>query len=232
MSDNVCGPRVCLLCLSGYGKLKPEITRLSYTWINQDRKSVQLPAPTYIDYVMTWVQNLLDDEATFPTKSGTFSNCFGPLRTSNIARQVMTSHHPSLQRSSTSIANCFASLPTFTTHTTRKSFTCVPNRTSTRYSRISSLSAASTSSLTSRTSGEHRARPQSVLARFGNAGGRWAYSRARSNEEEPYFWFKYTYYLRLLIFYGILYLCPLCFTTSKYIDRIRHTLRVVLVHSN
>ncbi|KAJ3490131.1 hypothetical protein NLJ89_g11462 [Agrocybe chaxingu] len=43
---------------------------LSYTWINQDRKSVHLPAPTYIDYVMTWVQNLLDDENTFPTKSG------------------------------------------------------------------------------------------------------------------------------------------------------------------
>lgn len=45
--------------------------RLNYTWINQDRKSVQLPAPTYIDYVMTWVQNLLDDENVFPTKSGT-----------------------------------------------------------------------------------------------------------------------------------------------------------------
>ena len=43
---------------------------LNYTWINQDRKSVQLPAPTYVDYVMTWVQNLLDDETAFPTKSG------------------------------------------------------------------------------------------------------------------------------------------------------------------
>jgi MOB kinase activator 1 len=48
----------------------PHTGRLNYTWINQDRKSVQLPAPTYIDYVMTWVQNLLDDENTFPTKSG------------------------------------------------------------------------------------------------------------------------------------------------------------------
>ncbi|KAF8645113.1 hypothetical protein AX16_007942 [Volvariella volvacea WC 439] len=43
---------------------------LSYTWINQDRKHIQLPAPTYIDYVMTWVQNLLDDNTMFPTKSG------------------------------------------------------------------------------------------------------------------------------------------------------------------
>ncbi|KAG9315952.1 Mob1/phocein [Chiua virens] len=40
---------------------------LNYTWINQDRKSVHLAAPTYIDYVMTWVQNLLDDENTFPS---------------------------------------------------------------------------------------------------------------------------------------------------------------------
>ncbi|PSS35380.1 hypothetical protein PHLCEN_2v1675 [Hermanssonia centrifuga] len=43
---------------------------LNYTWVNQDRKSVQLPAPTYIDYVMTWVQNLLDDDSVFPTKAG------------------------------------------------------------------------------------------------------------------------------------------------------------------
>ncbi|TFK73635.1 hypothetical protein BDN72DRAFT_834517 [Pluteus cervinus] len=45
-------------------------TNLSYTWINQDRKSVHLPASTYIDYVMTWIQNLLDDENSFPTRSG------------------------------------------------------------------------------------------------------------------------------------------------------------------
>lgn len=44
--------------------------RLNYTWINHDRKSINLAAPTYIDYVMTWVQNLLDDENVFPTKSG------------------------------------------------------------------------------------------------------------------------------------------------------------------
>jgi hypothetical protein len=47
-------------------------SRLNYTWINQDRKSVNLAAPTYIDYVMTWIQNLLNDEATFPTKAGQF----------------------------------------------------------------------------------------------------------------------------------------------------------------
>jgi hypothetical protein len=28
------------------------------------------PAPTYIDFVMSWLQKLLDDENVFPTKSG------------------------------------------------------------------------------------------------------------------------------------------------------------------
>lgn len=42
---------------------------LDYTWIDQNRKQVRLPAPQYIDYVMTWVGGLLSDEATFPTKA-------------------------------------------------------------------------------------------------------------------------------------------------------------------
>lgn len=42
---------------------------LDYTWIDQNRKQVKLPAPQYIDYVMTWVGGLLTDEATFPTKA-------------------------------------------------------------------------------------------------------------------------------------------------------------------
>ncbi|KAJ7131684.1 Mob1/phocein [Mycena crocata] len=41
---------------------------LNYTWM-QDRKKVALSAPTYIDSVMSTVQNLLDDENVFPTKS-------------------------------------------------------------------------------------------------------------------------------------------------------------------
>lgn len=43
---------------------------LDYTWVDQNRKQVKLPAPQYIDYVMTWVGGLLSDEATFPTKAG------------------------------------------------------------------------------------------------------------------------------------------------------------------
>ncbi|KAJ7600942.1 Mob1/phocein [Mycena floridula] len=43
---------------------------LNYTWATPDRKQVSLPAPSYIDSVMSTVQGLLDDENVFPTKSG------------------------------------------------------------------------------------------------------------------------------------------------------------------
>lgn len=47
------------------------IHRLNYVWTHQGGKQALLPAPTYIDYVMTSIQNLVDDENTFPTKSST-----------------------------------------------------------------------------------------------------------------------------------------------------------------
>jgi len=62
---------------------------LDYTWIDHSRKQVKLPAPTYIDYVMTWLQNLLDDETVFPTKSGhEFSPTF-PSTTKHMYRQML-----------------------------------------------------------------------------------------------------------------------------------------------
>ncbi|KAF7964832.1 hypothetical protein HWV62_40164 [Athelia sp. TMB] len=62
---------------------------LNYTWINQDRKNVHLPAPTYIDYVMTWVQNLLDDDAVFPTKSGQDFPPSFPATVKHVYRQLL-----------------------------------------------------------------------------------------------------------------------------------------------
>ncbi|KAI0338863.1 hypothetical protein BDW22DRAFT_1400895 [Trametopsis cervina] len=62
---------------------------LNYTWINHDRKSVQLPAPTYIDYVMTWVQNLLDDQNAFPTKSGRDFPPNFPSTVKHVYRQLL-----------------------------------------------------------------------------------------------------------------------------------------------
>jgi len=62
---------------------------LNYTWINTDRKHVQLPAPTYIDYVMTWIQNLLDDENAFPTKSGRDFPPTFPSTAKHVYRQLL-----------------------------------------------------------------------------------------------------------------------------------------------
>jgi len=62
---------------------------LNYTWINSDRKSVNLPAPTYIDYVMTWVQNLLDDDNVFPTKSGRDFPPSFPSTVKHVYRQLL-----------------------------------------------------------------------------------------------------------------------------------------------
>ncbi|PPQ80987.1 hypothetical protein CVT26_003497 [Gymnopilus dilepis] len=62
---------------------------LSYTWMNQERKQMHLPAPTYIDYVMAWIQTLLDDEKVFPTKSGhDFPQNF-PATVKHIYRQLL-----------------------------------------------------------------------------------------------------------------------------------------------
>lgn len=43
---------------------------MDYTWIDASRKRVKLPAPQYIDYVLTWVEGLIKDESVFPTKAG------------------------------------------------------------------------------------------------------------------------------------------------------------------
>ena len=43
---------------------------LNFLWPDQNQRLVSLPAPTYIDFVMSWLQKLLDDEGVFPTKSG------------------------------------------------------------------------------------------------------------------------------------------------------------------
>lgn len=43
---------------------------MDYTWIDKSQKRVKLPAPQYIDFVLTWVEGLIKDEAVFPTKAG------------------------------------------------------------------------------------------------------------------------------------------------------------------
>jgi len=42
-----------------------------YQWVDpHTRKSSKVPARTYIDYAMTWIDNTINDESVFPTKAG------------------------------------------------------------------------------------------------------------------------------------------------------------------
>lgn len=56
-------------------QLTPPSPRMDYTWIDASRKRVKLPAPQYIDYVLTWVEGLIKDESVFPTKAGARDSC-------------------------------------------------------------------------------------------------------------------------------------------------------------
>ena len=53
----------------GGGAVAPH--RVEYLWTNQDQKASRIPAPQYIDYVMTWIQSQLADEAVFPSRART-----------------------------------------------------------------------------------------------------------------------------------------------------------------
>lgn len=41
-----------------------------YMWLDERGKKSKLSAPQYVDYVMTYVQKVVNDETTFPTKHG------------------------------------------------------------------------------------------------------------------------------------------------------------------
>jgi Mob1/phocein family len=48
-------------------------TRYEYLWEDGVRykRPTKLPAPEYVDALMNWAQNILDDEAVFPNTIGT-----------------------------------------------------------------------------------------------------------------------------------------------------------------
>jgi len=62
---------------------------VDYTWIDSNSRQVKLPAPTYIDYVVTWVQKTLDDENVFPTKAGREFPPNFPKTVKHIYRQLL-----------------------------------------------------------------------------------------------------------------------------------------------
>lgn len=47
-------------------------SKYEYSWTD-GRKTIACPAPTYIDYLLTWVHDQLDDESVFSTQIGDFS---------------------------------------------------------------------------------------------------------------------------------------------------------------
>ena len=81
MPDHVCGATVRLLPSSfrGWRSLLAAsdadlraIRRYEYLWEDGVRykKATKLPAPEYVDALMNWAQNILDDEAMFPNTIG------------------------------------------------------------------------------------------------------------------------------------------------------------------
>lgn len=53
--------------------------KYEYLWADGQavKKPIKCSAPQYIDYLMTWVQDQLDDETLFPSKIGewAYSTC-------------------------------------------------------------------------------------------------------------------------------------------------------------
>ena len=62
-----CTPASCPSMSAGPG--------LDYTWLDQNRKQMRLPASQYIDYVLAWINNRVNEEGLFPTKA---NSTFGP----------------------------------------------------------------------------------------------------------------------------------------------------------
>lgn len=70
MSYHVCWPSVCRISRVKHSQLP--WSRYEYLWEDgvKYKRPTKLPAPEYVDALMNWAQNLLDDENVFPNKIG------------------------------------------------------------------------------------------------------------------------------------------------------------------
>ena len=77
--------------------------RYEYHWADGTtvKKPLKCSAPKYIDYLMTWVQEQLDDETIFPSKIGECFMC-GPIAEIPL---IMTDHLKFLTHNS--VVACF-----------------------------------------------------------------------------------------------------------------------------
>ncbi|EPY49943.1 protein kinase activator Mob2 [Schizosaccharomyces cryophilus OY26] len=57
-----CRVDTCPIMLAG--------SNFDYKWLDNNRKPLSLPAPQYIEYVLAWIENRLQDQNVFPTKAG------------------------------------------------------------------------------------------------------------------------------------------------------------------
>ncbi|KAI8969301.1 Mob1/phocein [Mycotypha africana] len=60
--SDFCTPQSCPCMSAGSG--------VEYTWVDASSKKIKLCAPQYIDYMASSIQNMLNDETLFPTKTG------------------------------------------------------------------------------------------------------------------------------------------------------------------
>ncbi|KAG5421743.1 MOB2 [Candida metapsilosis] len=60
----------------------------NYLWVDGSGQAVNLPACQYIDYVITWISNKINDQETFPTKTGAVFPQFFIKDVKNISRQM------------------------------------------------------------------------------------------------------------------------------------------------
>eukprot|EP01100_Stratorugosa_tubuloviscum_P000987 TRINITY_DN121_c0_g7_i1.p1 TRINITY_DN121_c0_g7~~TRINITY_DN121_c0_g7_i1.p1 ORF type:complete len:215 (+),score=70.99 TRINITY_DN121_c0_g7_i1:128-772(+) len=62
--NEFCTPEECSVMSAG--------PKYEYLWADGTtvKKAIKVSAPEYVDFLMTWVQNQLDDEAIFPSKIG------------------------------------------------------------------------------------------------------------------------------------------------------------------
>ena len=61
-----CTPKSCPIMSAG--------PKYEYHWADGEKikKAIKVSAPDYVEYLMTWVQQQLDDEKIFPSKIGIF----------------------------------------------------------------------------------------------------------------------------------------------------------------
>jgi len=60
----------------------------NYLWVDGSGQAVNLPACQYIEYVITWISNKINDQETFPTKTGAVFPQFFIKDVKNISRQM------------------------------------------------------------------------------------------------------------------------------------------------